>query len=70
MSSRMSGTVESAGLAAKESPVRTEVVDSRSMGMGLGFAVLTASDAARQGAALEEVAAAARARAERTTALF
>jgi DegV family protein with EDD domain len=43
LSSKMSGTVESAELAAKESPVRVEVVDSRSLGMGLGFAVLAAA---------------------------
>jgi DegV family protein with EDD domain len=70
LSADVSGTVEAAQLAARESSVPVEVVDSRSMGMGLGFAVLTASDAARQGAGLQEVAAAARARAERTTALF
>jgi len=70
LSADVSGTVEAAQLAARESSVPVEVVDSRSMGMGLGFAVLTASDAARQGAGLQDVAAAARARAERTTALF
>jgi DegV family protein with EDD domain len=70
LSADVSGTVEAAQLAAREASVPVEVVDSRSMGMGLGFAVLTASDAARQGAGLEEVSAAARARAERTTALF
>ena len=70
LSSRMSGTVESAGLAAKESPVRTEVVDSRSLGMGLGFAVLAAARAAASGATVDEVAEAARARAESSTAVF
>jgi hypothetical protein len=66
----MSGTVESAGLAAKESPVRTEVVDSRSHGMGLGFAVLAAARAASSGATVGEVAEAARARAESSTVVF
>jgi DegV family protein with EDD domain len=70
LSSRMSGTVESAGLAAKESPVRTEVVDSRSLGMGLGFAVLAAARAASSGATVDEVAEAARARAESSTVVF
>jgi DegV family protein with EDD domain len=70
LSADVSGTVEAAQLAAREASVPVEVVDSRSMGMGLGFAVLTASDAARQGVGLPEVAAAARARAGRTTALF
>jgi DegV family protein with EDD domain len=70
LSSRMSGTVESAGLAAKESPVLTEVVDSRSLGMGLGFAVLAAARAASSGATVDEVAEAARARAESSTVVF
>jgi fatty acid-binding protein DegV len=45
LSAKMSGTVESAELAAKEAPLRVEVVDSRSLGMGLGYAVLSASTA-------------------------
>jgi DegV family protein with EDD domain len=70
LSADVSGTVEAAQIAAREAPIPVEVVDSRSMGMGLGFAVLTASDTARRGGGLEEVASAARARAAGTTALF
>lgn len=70
LSSHMSGTVESAQLAGKESPVRTEVVDSQSLGMGLGFAVLSAAAAAAAGAGVDEVADAARRRAGRATAVF
>ncbi|MGH8894346.1 MAG: DegV family protein [Actinomycetes bacterium] len=70
LSARMSGTVESAQLAAKESPVRTEVVDSRSLGMGLGYAVLAAAQAASAGATVDEVADVARRRAESTSAVF
>src|SRR6266496_210401 len=61
ISSELSGTWESARLAAGEcggeSVIR--VVDSRSAAMGLGFAVLAAAEAAREGAGLEETYAAA-----------
>ena len=70
LSSKMSGTVESAELAAKESTVRVEVVDSRSLGMGLGFAVLAAARAAMDGGTVDDVAGVARARAAATTAIF
>ncbi len=62
ISARLSGTCESALQAAESvagSP-RVEVVDSRSTSMGLGFQVLAAACAARDGAGLEEAAAAAR----------
>ena len=70
LSSQMSGTVDSAQLAAKEAPLRVEVVDSRSLGMGLGFAVLAASRAAAAGGSVDEVAQVARDRAERSAAVF
>lgn len=70
LSGRMSGTAEAAQLAAREAPVPTVVVDSRSLGMGLGFAVLTAAAAAADGADVESVAAAARDRADRSSAVF
>lgn len=70
LSSRMSGTVESAELAAKEAPLRAEVVDSRSLGMGLGYAVLAAARAAADGAPVDQVAEIARDRAQRSHALF
>ena len=70
LSSRMSGTVESAEMAAKESPLRTEVVDSRSLGMGLGFAVLAAASVATAGGSVDDVAAEARRRADSSTAVF
>ncbi len=59
LSSQMSGTYESALLAAREAAIPVSVVDSRSVGMGLGFAVLAAADAARAGASQAEVVAAA-----------
>jgi len=70
LSSQMSGTVDSAKLAAKEAPLRVEVVDSRSLGMGLGFAVLAAARAAAGGGTLDDVAQVARERAESSAAVF
>jgi DegV family protein with EDD domain len=70
LSSRMSGTVDSAEMAAKESPVRTEVVDSRSLGMGLGFAVLAAARVGSEGGSVDEVATEARRRSETSSAVF
>ena len=70
ISSDMSGTVESATLAASQSPIPVEVVDSRSMGMAMGYAVLSAATAAQQGQEVKAVAAIARARAEAATVIF
>jgi DegV family protein with EDD domain len=70
LSAQMSGTVESARLAAKESPVPTEVVDSETLGMGLGFAVLSAAAAAADGKPADEVAEAAVRRARASTSVF
>jgi DegV family protein with EDD domain len=70
ISAALSGTYESAVLAARDAPVPVEVVDSRSMGMGLGFLVLDAARRAKAGAGMAEVAAAARVRADRTSAYF
>src|SRR5919107_4908521 len=70
ISAALSGTCESAVLAARESPVPVEVVDSASMGMGLGFAVLDAARRARAGAGAGDVATAARTRARSTSAYF
>jgi hypothetical protein len=59
LSGAMSATVESAQLAAKEVDVPVRVVDSRSIGMGLGFPVLAAAQAAVSGAdaaRVEEIA--------------
>ncbi len=60
MSADMSSTIGSAHLAAKEATVPVHVVDSRSLGMAMGFAVLAAADAADRGATGEEVADVAR----------
>src|SRR5438309_347597 len=62
----LSGTYEAARLAAADFGDRVVVVDSRSTGLGLGFAALAATGRSD----LTEAAAAARAAAERTTTLF
>jgi len=70
LSGEISGTCESAGIAARDAPVPVEVVDSRLVGVGTGFAVLAAADALDGGAGPTEAAAAARRRAVATTSLF
>jgi len=61
LSRELSGTWESARMAADEvGPDRVRVVDSRATGMGLGYAVLAAADAAAAGlpgTAVEQAAA-------------
>lgn len=62
LSSALSGTTDSARVAASyvaEFGIRVHVVDSRSLAMGLGFAVIAAAEAAAAGASLECVEAAA-----------
>ncbi|WP_245642697.1 DegV family protein [Nonomuraea candida] len=68
VSGELSGTIESARAAARGAPVPVEVIDSRSIAMGLGYPVLAAAGAASAGGSSEEVAAAAvrRVRATRT----
>ncbi|GAA5118830.1 DegV family protein [Pseudonocardia adelaidensis] len=71
LSRELSGTWDAARLAAEEFGLdRVRVVDSRSTGMGLGFAVLAAAEVARAGAHGDEVAAAAEAVAARCRLFF
>lgn len=70
LSGQLSGTVDVARLAARDAAVPVDVVDSRSLGMGLGFAVLSAADAADRGLAADEVGATAIARARSSATLF
>jgi DegV family protein with EDD domain len=70
LSADMSGTYESAVLAAKDAPVPVRVVDSRSLGMGIGYAVVTAAQLAALGVGLDEVAAAAEKRAAASKTVF
>jgi fatty acid-binding protein DegV len=54
LSGELSGTVRAAQLAALAAPVPVHVVDSRSVVMGLGFAVLSAAQLARGGRAVDD----------------
>ncbi|MGJ6960771.1 DegV family protein [Streptosporangium sp. G11] len=70
LSAEMSGTVEAARAGAEDSPIPVDVVDSRSIAMGLGFPVLAAASAAAEGATRAEVADAARRCAESVRSFF
>lgn len=70
LSSEMSGTYESAQLAAQQASVPVVPVDSRQVGIGTGFAVLTAAEVVAAGGDAATAADAARQRAESTTSLF
>ncbi|MEI6623453.1 MAG: DegV family protein [Actinomycetes bacterium] len=70
LSSDLSGTFQMAMLAAKESPIPVQVVDSRTLAMALGYSVLTGADVADGGGSTQDVAAAISARAAGTKLLF
>jgi DegV family protein with EDD domain len=70
LSSELSGTFESAQLAAKESPVPVTTVDSRQLGMATGFAVVAAAEVLAAGGSAEEAADVVRRRTSQTTSLF
>lgn len=70
LSSELSGTYESAVLAARSAELPVEVLDSRSIGMGLGFAVLNAARTAAADADLAAVTAAAQQVIDRAQVLF
>ncbi|WP_433123693.1 DegV family protein [Arthrobacter koreensis] len=70
LSSRLSGTVDSARLAARSASIPVQVVDTASVAMGLGYAVQAAGREALDGAGADDVAAAARASAAAAHILF
>jgi DegV family protein with EDD domain len=70
LSAEMSGTVESAQLAALEIEQTVHVVDSGQVGIATGFAALTAADVLDAGGTAEEAAEAALARGQAATSLF
>lgn len=75
ISEKMSGTVETARMAAdmvrsRIPTARIEIVDSRSNSMQEGFAAMAAAGAARAGESLERCVAAARETVARTRYLF
>jgi len=70
LSAALSSTVESAHLAARDSSIPIEVVDSRSVGMGLGFPVISAARVAAGGGDPASVAQEATKRAASTREFF
>ncbi|MDM7989372.1 DegV family protein [Arthrobacter sp. zg-Y877] len=70
LSGHLSGTVDSARLAARSASIPVEVVDSATAAMGLGFAVAAAAESARAGSSAAQVAACARAVAADSNILF
>ncbi|HET7397978.1 MAG TPA: DegV family protein [Intrasporangium sp.] len=70
LSGAMSGTVEAARLAAAEAPVPVEVIDSETLGMAMGFAVVSGAELAARGAVTEDVSRAITGRLSRTSVLF
>lgn len=70
LSSDMSATFESALVAARRASVPVDVVDSRTIAMALGFAVLAGASAARAGAVAGEVARVVREVATASTVMF
>ena len=70
LSGDMSGTFESAQLAARDAPVPVHTVDTRQVGVATGYAALAAADCLDAGGSAEDAARAARERAAATTALF
>lgn len=70
LSSAMSATYESALLAAREAEIPVDVIDTRSIAMGAGFAVVSGARAAREGRNREVVARVVRARAAASHVYF
>ncbi len=70
LSGEMSGTFESAQLAALEVDVTVHVLDSTQVGIATGYAALTAVDVLDAGGTAEEAVAAALARGQAATSLF
>ncbi|MGI8433959.1 MAG: DegV family protein [Nocardioidaceae bacterium] len=70
LSSEVSGTYESAELAARDASLPVHLVDSRQLGMGTGFALQSAAQTLDAGGSAAEAADVARDRAEATTVLF
>lgn len=70
ISAAMSGTHDAAKLAARDAPVPVHVVDSGSLGMGLGYLALAAARAAERGADGAAAAQVARDLAERVRVFF
>jgi DegV family protein with EDD domain len=70
LSGEMSGTFESAQLAAKDAPVPVHPVDSRQVGVATGYAAVSAAEVLAAGGSALEAVESAHARAAAATSLF
>ena len=70
LSSHMSGTFESARMAAKEVEIDVRVIDSRTVGMALGFAALAGASVASADGSADDVADIVERKAWGSTSLF
>lgn len=70
LSGEMSGTYESAQLAARQASVPVTTVDSRQVGVATGFAALSAAEVLARGGTTAQAAQAARDRAAASSSLF
>ncbi|UPK73694.1 DegV family protein [Nocardioidaceae bacterium SCSIO 66511] len=70
LSSEVSGTFESAQIAGRTARVPVHCVDSRQVGMGIGFAALTAAELLADDAPIEKAIAAAKTRGDATASYF
>jgi DegV family protein with EDD domain len=70
LSGEMSGTFESAQLAAREASIPVTAVDTRQVGIATGYAVLAAADALDEDGTAAEAAEAAWSRASESSSLF
>lgn len=70
LSADMSGTYDSARLAADRVGLPVTVVDSRQVGLGTGFAAMAAAESCRAGGTAEQAAGAASDRASVTSSWF
>ena len=70
LSRAVSGTVDAAAVAAPDAPLPVIVVDSGTVAMATGFAVLAGAAAARRGSGPEDVARAVERRAAASTTYF
>ena len=70
LSGDMSGTFESAQVAARDASIRVIPVDTRQVGVATGYAALSAADVLDAGGTADEAATAARERAAASASLF
>lgn len=70
LSGELSGTCDAATLAARAAAVPVRVVDSRTMGMTLGHAVLSGAETAARGGDVDDVVETVRSRAQRGSLYF